>query len=160
MDSEISISISHQNDFLTHLFPLLGRIYTPFFHTIYHSLAPATLQVKMVNLFSSLLLTIALSSTFASAQLSGPVGPTTSLAQKAAVKICNVLDFGAKADSSTDIGAALTAAWASCKTGGIIYIPPGTVSDYDHLIENKDGEMKIMLTTPPLHSTPWQHRPI
>jgi rhamnogalacturonan hydrolase len=54
-----------------------------------------------------------------SAQLAGSVGPTTSTASKAAKKICNVLDYGAKADMSTDIGPPLLAAFEACSTGGI-----------------------------------------
>ncbi|KAK6537120.1 hypothetical protein TWF694_011319 [Orbilia ellipsospora] len=60
------------------------------------------------------------------AQLSGSVGPTTLRATKAAVKTCNVLDYGAKADGATDFGPALSAAWTACKGGGLVYIPPGT----------------------------------
>lgn len=55
----------------------------------------------------------------ATAQLSGHVGPTTSTAAKRAKKTCSVLDYGAKADKSTDLGAALTKAWAACASGGI-----------------------------------------
>ena len=60
------------------------------------------------------------------AQLSGTVGPLTSAASKAATKVCNVLDYGAKADGSTDIGPPLVAAWAACKSGGLVWIPSGT----------------------------------
>lgn len=59
-------------------------------------------------------------------QLSGKVGPLTSYSSKASKKVCNVLDYGAKADSSTDIGPPLSKAWAACKAGGLVYIPPGT----------------------------------
>jgi len=61
------------------------------------------------------------------AQLSDPsnVGPTTSLSNKK--KICNVLNYGAKADGRTDIGPAILSAFNNCaKAGGAtIYIPPG-----------------------------------
>lgn len=53
------------------------------------------------------------------AQLSGTVGPTTSTAAKRSKKVCNVLDYGAKADKSTDVGPALTKAWSACASGGI-----------------------------------------
>ncbi|QSZ36106.1 hypothetical protein DSL72_007231 [Monilinia vaccinii-corymbosi] len=59
-----------------------------------------------------------------SAQLSGKVGPLTSRASKAA-KICNVLDHGGKASKASDIGPALTSAFAACKNGGTVYVPPG-----------------------------------
>lgn len=55
----------------------------------------------------------------AAAQLTGHVGPTTSTAAKRSKKTCSVLDYGAKADKSTDLGAALTKAWAACASGGI-----------------------------------------
>ncbi|KAL9063151.1 MAG: hypothetical protein Q9157_008381 [Trypethelium eluteriae] len=60
------------------------------------------------------------------AQLSGAVGPSTSYASKASTKICNVLNYGAKATGTTDIGPPLASAWADCKTGGLVYIPPGS----------------------------------
>jgi len=53
------------------------------------------------------------------AQLSGPVGPLTTIAQKQAVKICNVLNYGAKVDNTTDLGAPLNKAWAACLAGGV-----------------------------------------
>ncbi|KAF2182075.1 glycoside hydrolase family 28 protein [Zopfia rhizophila CBS 207.26] len=66
-----------------------------------------------------------LSHSFASAQLSGRVGPLTTYAAKAAVKVCNVLDYGAKSDSSTDLGPPLATAWVACRGGGLVYIPAG-----------------------------------
>lgn len=75
----------------------------------------------MVFLATTLL---ALAATTA-AQLSGKVGPTTSTAAKAAVKVCNIMDYGGVADASTDNGAAILAAWNACKTGGQVYIPSG-----------------------------------
>ena len=54
-----------------------------------------------------------------SGQLSGNVGPTTTTEAKRAKKICNVLDYGAKADKSTDIGPALSKAWSACVSGGM-----------------------------------------
>ncbi|OBT49765.1 hypothetical protein VE04_10014, partial [Pseudogymnoascus sp. 24MN13] len=68
---------------------------------------------------------VGLLSTCCSAQLSGATGPTTTTAQKAAKKICSVLDYGAKADQSTDLGPPLAAAFAACKSGGIVWIPSG-----------------------------------
>ncbi|KAF7891894.1 hypothetical protein EAF00_008196 [Botryotinia globosa] len=59
-----------------------------------------------------------------SAQLTGSVGPSTSRESKA-TKICNVLDYGGKASKTSDIGPALTSAFAACKTGGTVYVPPG-----------------------------------
>ncbi len=66
-----------------------------------------------------LLLVITLFISLVSAQLSGPVGPLTSATSKAAKKVCNVLNYGAKADSTTDIGPALLAAWNACNPGGL-----------------------------------------
>lgn len=62
----------------------------------------------------------------ATAQLSGRVGPLTTRSAKAYVKTCNVLNYGAKADSSTDLGPPLYSAWLDCRKGGLVYIPPGT----------------------------------
>lgn len=59
------------------------------------------------------------------AQLSGSVGPLTSSSDKSQTKTCNVKDYGAIADKSTDIGPALSSAWDECSSGGVVYIPPG-----------------------------------
>ncbi|CAD6447519.1 5a217921-5ebc-4faa-8333-fac1cd0b8846 [Sclerotinia trifoliorum] len=59
-----------------------------------------------------------------SAQLSGAVGPSTSRESKAK-KVCNVLNYGGKASKTADIGPALKSAFAACKTGGTVYVPPG-----------------------------------
>ncbi|CAN8103975.1 unnamed protein product [Discula destructiva] len=61
-----------------------------------------------------------------SAQLSGSVGPTTTTAQKAAIKICNILDYGGVASATTDNSAAISAAWTACASGGEVYIPSGS----------------------------------
>ncbi|KAF2816352.1 rhamnogalacturonase A [Mytilinidion resinicola] len=58
-------------------------------------------------------------------QLSGSVGPLTSHATKTAKKTCNVLNYGAVADKTTDLGPPLASAWAACKTGGTVVIPSG-----------------------------------
>lgn len=70
-------------------------------------------------------LAIGLVPLLATAQLSGSVGPTTSFSDKNSTKECNVLDYGAVADNSTDLGAAISSAWDDCKSGGAIYIPSG-----------------------------------
>ncbi|KAF2024540.1 rhamnogalacturonase [Setomelanomma holmii] len=59
------------------------------------------------------------------AQLSGKVGPLTTVATKSAKKTCNVLNYGAKADKSTDIGPALLSAFTACKAGGTVVVPAG-----------------------------------
>lgn len=61
----------------------------------------------------------------AACQLSGSVGPTTTTAEKAATKICNILDYGGVASATTDNAAAITSAWAECASGGQVYIPEG-----------------------------------
>jgi len=53
-----------------------------------------------------------------SAQLSGTVGPLTTRAEKAATKVCNILDYGGVASATTDNSAAITSAWAACVDGG------------------------------------------
>ncbi|KAF2203772.1 rhamnogalacturonase A [Delitschia confertaspora ATCC 74209] len=77
-------------------------------------------------LFSNVLYTaVAVLPALVSAQLSGHVGPLTSSATKTAKKSCNVLNYGAKADKSTDLGPPLASAHAACKTGGTVVIPAG-----------------------------------
>ncbi|KAF7627466.1 rhamnogalacturonase B [Aspergillus flavus] len=61
----------------------------------------------------------------ASAQLTGRVGPLKSAAEKAANKTCNVLDYGAVADLSTDIGQPLLDAFEDCNGSGLVYVPEG-----------------------------------
>ena len=61
----------------------------------------------------------------AAAQLSGSVGPSTPASTKATTKTCNVLDHGAKADKTTDLGPAIQSAFKECSSGGLVYIPPG-----------------------------------
>ncbi|KAM0553227.1 hypothetical protein ACHAPJ_007515 [Fusarium lateritium] len=62
----------------------------------------------------------------ASAQLSGKVGPLTSRADKAAIKTCNIADYGAKADAKTDNGPAIQKAWDACSSGGgEVVVPEG-----------------------------------
>ncbi|KAK6207301.1 hypothetical protein LQW54_007259 [Pestalotiopsis sp. IQ-011] len=75
----------------------------------------------MAALLAGLLAT----ASFASAQLSGTVGPTTSTSAKASTKVCNILDYGGVASATTDNGAAIQSAWDDCKTGGQVYIPEG-----------------------------------
>ncbi len=72
----------------------------------------------------SLLAAIVLPS-FAAAQLSGSVGPTTTRAAKRAVKVCNVLNYGGVASQTSDIGPPLASAFVACKSGGTVYVPPG-----------------------------------
>lgn len=75
--------------------------------------------MKLFQAVSAVVTALSILSTCCTAQLSGSVGPTTSTASKAAKKICNVLNYGAVADKSTDIGPPLLAAWTDCKSGGI-----------------------------------------
>ena len=94
---------------LSSLVLLLGRLEIP--------------CISAMHFFTAFSL-IALPSLIA-AQLSGTTGPLTSAASKAATKTCNVLNYGAKADKSTDLGPPLTSAFAACKSGGMIVIPAG-----------------------------------
>ncbi|KAF5668770.1 murein transglycosylase [Fusarium denticulatum] len=62
----------------------------------------------------------------AAAQLNGKVGPLTSASAKAAIKTCNIVDYGAKANAKTDNGPAIQKAWNDCRTGGgEVYVPQG-----------------------------------
>ncbi|KAL9083001.1 MAG: hypothetical protein Q9165_008697 [Trypethelium subeluteriae] len=63
--------------------------------------------------------------TAVSAQLSGRVGPLTTVSAKKAVKQCSVLDYGGKADNTTDLSGPLTSAFNACKSGGLVVIPSG-----------------------------------
>jgi hypothetical protein len=58
-----------------------------------------------------------------STELSGKVGPLTSIEDKKAVKTCDITDYGGKTDS--DISAAINDAFAACKNGGVVVIPSG-----------------------------------
>ena len=74
-------------------------------------------------LFESFFLVAALSlPSIISAQLarsSYPIGPLTTSDAKWVVKVCDVTDYSAVANGSTDIGPPLLAAFNACKTGGI-----------------------------------------
>lgn len=61
-------------------------------------------------------------------QLTGPVGPLTSYSDKAAAKTCDITDYGAVADGTTDVGPAIQDAMNDCKYGGLVYVPPGNYS--------------------------------
>ncbi|KAH7126106.1 pectin lyase fold/virulence factor [Dactylonectria macrodidyma] len=62
----------------------------------------------------------------AAAQLTGSVGPLTDRAAKAAIKTCNIMDYGGVADATTDNSQAISDAWDACAaTGGEVYIPEG-----------------------------------
>jgi rhamnogalacturonan hydrolase len=58
-------------------------------------------------------------------QLSGNVGPSTTVVTKKAKKVCNVNNYGATASKTSDLGPALLAAFTACKAGGLIVIPAG-----------------------------------
>lgn len=73
----------------------------------------------------TLFTTLALLPALVLGQLSGRVGPLTSNATKSATKTCNVLNYGAVADKSTDLGPPLASAFAACKSGGTVVIPSG-----------------------------------
>lgn len=82
------------------------------------------------NILSALVVPTILFSSFAQATQvdKRSVGALTPLSAKTTV--CNVLDYGAVADNSTDIGPAILSAFTNCaKAGGAtIYIPPGSYS--------------------------------
>ena len=92
------------------------------FKTLFHPGA-ADLQL-CVSILT--LTTLALLPALVIGQLSGRVGPLTSHATKRATKTCNVLNYGAVADKSTDLGPSLTSAFAACKSGGTVVIPSGS----------------------------------
>ncbi|RDH17546.1 pectin lyase-like protein [Aspergillus niger ATCC 13496] len=59
------------------------------------------------------------------AQLTGSVGPLTSVIDKAAVKTCNVCDYGASSDNTTGVGQPIIDAFTDCGSGGLIHVPEG-----------------------------------
>ncbi|KAG4418060.1 hypothetical protein IFR04_008797 [Cadophora malorum] len=73
------------------------------------------------------------------------VGPLTPLSSKS--KICNVLDYGAKADNKTDIGPAILSAFSKCaSTGGAtIYVPPGSYSIATGVVLNKGSAYALQI---------------
>ena len=64
-----------------------------------------------------------------SANLQGAVGPLTSISEKKAIKTCDITDYGAKADGTSDISSALNDAFSDCSSGGVVVIPSAS-SDY------------------------------
>lgn len=71
------------------------------------------------------LLTIAALVVAQSVELSGSVGPLTTIADKKAVATCDITDYGAVADGKTNISDALNQAFAACKAGGVVVVPSG-----------------------------------
>ena len=55
----------------------------------------------------------------------GHVGPLTTVESKRAVKECNIKDYGATADGTTDISSALNGAFTACSAGGVVVVPSG-----------------------------------
>jgi rhamnogalacturonan hydrolase len=66
-----------------------------------------------------------------SANLQGAVGPLTSISEKKAFKTCDITDYGAKADGTSDISSAINDAFSHCSSGGVVIIPSG-----DYALEN------------------------
>ncbi|KAF4314156.1 hypothetical protein SLS57_007298 [Botryosphaeria dothidea] len=79
----------------------------------------------MPSFSTTLVSALAIVPALVAGQLSGTVGPLTSASDKKATKTCDVTDYGAKADKTTDIGPALASAHADCKAGGLIVVPEG-----------------------------------
>jgi polygalacturonase len=79
-----------------------------------------------MRLAKSFLLASLAASSSVWAQLTGSVGPTTPLSQK--TKVCNILQYGAKADNKTNVAPALRAAFQQCvlpNPGSRLYVPSG-----------------------------------
>ncbi|KAH8892736.1 rhamnogalacturonase rhgA [Thozetella sp. PMI_491] len=71
------------------------------------------------------LLAVAEFALLATAQLTGPVGPSSSTSTRKATKTCNILDYGGQASKTFDNAQAITSAWAACASGGELLIPEG-----------------------------------
>jgi rhamnogalacturonan hydrolase len=82
----------------------------------------------MPSIFAALATLLRLALAQLADQSEYPVGPLTSISAKSAVNTCDVTDYGAVADSSIDIGPALTSAFEACSGGGVVYVPPGNYS--------------------------------
>ncbi|KUJ23727.1 pectin lyase-like protein [Mollisia scopiformis] len=98
------------------------------------------------RILSALLVPSLLFSSFAQAEVdTSSVGPLTPLSSKST--ICNVLDYGAVADNSTDIGLAILSAFTSCaKAGGAtLYIPPGSYSIATGVVLNGGSAYAIQI---------------
>ncbi|KAH7171700.1 pectin lyase fold/virulence factor [Fusarium sp. MPI-SDFR-AT-0072] len=77
-------------------------------------------------MMKSVLITVLFSAFWASAQLTGPVGPLTTLSQK--TRECNILDYGAINDNSTDIADAIEKTFKTCvlpHAGSRLIVPDG-----------------------------------
>ena len=72
-----------------------------------------------------------------SIDLRGKVGPLTSIADKRAVKTCDITDYGGKTGS--DISTAINDAFAACKKGGVVVIPSGNYN-LENWVLLKSGE--------------------
>ena len=101
------------------LFPLDQQV-CPFIHSI--KMVFATMK------FVALLFAASLLGAEAMLLDKRAVGALTPLSAKS--KVCNIMDYGAKADGETDISTAITSAFTECaKAGGAtLYIPSGNYS--------------------------------
>ncbi|KAH8887671.1 rhamnogalacturonase [Thozetella sp. PMI_491] len=81
---------------------------------------------------------------FGSSQLSGRVGPTSTRESKQGT-VCNVLKYGGVASKTSDIGPAIESAFAACKNGGTVYIPPGDygMSTWVHLVGGQNWAFQL-----------------
>ncbi|KAF8858219.1 pectin lyase-like protein [Acephala macrosclerotiorum] len=100
------------------------------------------------KIVSALLVPTLLFSSLAQAEANvdlSSVGPLTALSSKS--KLCNVLDYGAVADNSTDIGPAILSAFTNCaKAGGAtIYVPPGSYSLTTGVALNKGSAYALQI---------------
>ena len=90
--------------------------------------------MMVISWFSLLLASLTVTSS-ASAQLIGPVGPTTPLAQKQ--KECKITDYGAKADNATNIAPAIQAAFTQCvlpNPGSRLIVPKGNYLATENIV--------------------------
>jgi len=120
----------HCRSLLTTNSPLRAGLSLPFIYLLFVHCYPGfyyNLQFRDQYSANMKLLSVLLTSlltTLTTAQLSGSVGPTTSLASKQAKKTCTITAYGAT--SGSDVGPALLAAWKDCKAGGVVVVPSGT----------------------------------
>lgn len=78
-----------------------------------------------------------------SADIRDSVGPPTSIADKRAVKECNIKDYGGSTGS--EISAAINDAFAACKAGGVVVIPEGDYNLAEWVLLNGGNAWALQL---------------
>jgi len=78
-----------------------------------------------------------------SADIRDIVGPLTSIADKRAIKECNIKNYGGKTGS--DISGAIKSAFTACKAGGVVVIPEGNYNLAEWVLLNGGNAWALQL---------------